>query len=50
MLKAIEVGLLTVSILVFLGLIVTGPVRRRSRIAADSSAPTVDDSTHWEGK
>jgi len=44
MLKAIEIGLLVVSCLVFLGLIVTAPARRRSRNeteAARLSAETV---------
>lgn len=37
MLKAIEVGLLAVSILVFLGLIVTAPARRRSRTETEAA-------------
>ncbi len=37
MLKAVEVGLLAVSFLVFLGLIVTGPARRRNRAETDAA-------------
>ena len=38
MLKAIEVGLLAVSILVFMGLIITAPARRRSRAETEEAA------------
>lgn len=37
MLKAIEVGLLVVSGLVFLGLIVTAPARRRSKTETEQA-------------
>jgi hypothetical protein len=37
MLKAIEVGLLAVSFLVFLGLIITAPARRRSRTETEEA-------------
>lgn len=47
MLKTIEVGLLAVSFLVFLGLIVTGPARRRSRMETDA-ARMADDAAERE--
>ena len=37
MLKAIEVGLLAVSFLVFLGLIITAPARRRSKTETEEA-------------
>jgi hypothetical protein len=43
MLKAIELGLMAVSVLVFLGLIVTAPARRRSRTDAEA-ARIADDA------
>jgi len=36
MLKAIELGLLAVSVLVFLGLAITAPARRKSRTDAQA--------------
>mgnify|MGYP003623013065 CR=1 FL=1 len=44
MLKAIEIGLLAVILLVFLGLMLTGPARRRSRIESDAARAAANDA------
>ncbi len=46
MLKAIEVGLLAVSFLVFLGLIITAPARRRSKTETEEARLAGDAVVH----
>jgi len=48
MLKAIEVGLLVVSCLVFLGLIVTAPARRRSRTETEDARLSAEAVHHGD--
>jgi hypothetical protein len=50
MLKAIEVGLLAVSILVFMGLIITAPARRRSRAETEAARISADPARPVEKK
>ncbi len=44
MLKAIELGLLAVSVLVFLGLAITAPARRKNRTDAQAEAARQSDA------